>query len=324
MKQPWDVLPPDFLEKTILAFGQEKAHKIFVSFSHKNPSTFRANTLKISAERLLESLKELKIEVEQLPWYSDAFILKNVPQKVLTETDMYKQGYLYVQSLSSMIPPLVLSPQPGEKILDLTAAPGSKTTQIAALMQNSGEILANDKSRIRMYKLEANVRLQRATNVKFSYIPGEFLWKKYPEYFDKTLVDVPCSMEGRFFVDDPKTYQDWKWGKVKMLSEMQKWLLRSAISATKPGGTIVYSTCTINPEENEGVIDWILKKEKGHVELEKIDIPHLSTENGMTQFGNKKYDASVTHSLRIFPSDIMEGFFVAKLKKLASNLPDTF
>ncbi len=321
MKQPWDVLPEKFLEKLATFTDDSTREDILTSFCSRHPSTFRANTLKITADDLQQKLTKLGIETERVTWFPDAFVLKNVPQKVLTETDLYKEGYFYVQSLSSMIPPLILDPRPQERILDLTAAPGSKTTQIAAMMENAGEIVANDKSRIRMYKLEANLKIQGVTNVKTTYMPGEVFWKKYPEYFDRTLVDVPCSMEGRFFVEDPKTYQDWTPGKVRMLSDMQKWLLRSAISATKPGGIIVYSTCTISPEENEGVIDWILKKEKNTIQLENIAIKNLEISSGVTKCGNKVFDQEVSKTMRIFPTQTMEGFFVAKIKKLHSNLP---
>lgn len=321
MKHAWEVLPEKFRER-LATFTDEKTRLgILESMCHRHPSTFRANTLKTTADELQKKLSALGIETERVSWYSDAFILTNVPQKVLTETDLYKEGYFYVQSLSSMIPSLVLDPQPNERILDLTAAPGSKTTQIASLMQNTGEIVANDKSRIRMYRLEANIKTQGVTNVKTVYMPGEMMWKKYPEYFDKTLVDVPCSMEGRFWTEDPKTYQDWTPGKVRMLSEMQKWLLRSAISATIPGGTIVYSTCTLSPEENEGVIDWILKKEKDSIEIEAITIKGLATTSGVSKSGNKIFDKKIEKTVRIFPTETMEGFYVAKIKKLHSNLP---
>ncbi|HEX7042233.1 MAG TPA: RsmB/NOP family class I SAM-dependent RNA methyltransferase [Patescibacteria group bacterium] len=324
MKHPWEVFPEKFLEKLPNFTNDATKDQILNAFCHRNPPTFRANTLKISPEELQKNLQEIGIETERVSWYKDAFILKNVPQKVLTDTQFYKDGYFYVQSLSSMIPPLVLDPQPNERILDLTAAPGSKTTQIAALMQNTGEVVANDKSRIRMYKLEANLKIQGVTNVKTSFIPGEVIWKRYPEYFDKTLVDVPCSMEGRFWTEDPKSYKDWTPGKVKMLSEMQKWLIRSAVSSTIPGGTIVYSTCTLSPEENEGVIDWILKKEKDAIEIEEIKIPGLNLSPGITKFGNKIYDLRLSKAARIFPSSTMEGFFVAKIRKIHSSLPDSF
>lgn len=322
MQNAWNILPKQFLETLDRFVDQKKKEEILESFTYTKPSTFRANTLKISADDLETELQKLSIETERVPWYKNAFMLKNVPQKILTETDLYKNGFLYVQSLSSMIPPLVLDPKENEKILDLTAAPGSKTTQMAMMMGGTGEILANDKSRIRMYKLEANLKMQGVINVKTSTLPGEMIWKKYPEYFDKTLVDVPCSMEGRFNTQDPKTFQDWTPGKVKMLSGMQKWLLRSAFSATKVGGSVVYSTCTLNPVENEEVIDWILKKEKGKVIIEEFSIDKLHFSSGVTQVGNKIFDNSVKYTARIFPSTTMEGFFIAKLRKIASNIDE--
>ncbi len=320
MSTSWTALPEKFREKLTAIVPNDRRESVLESFCQRRPSTFRANTLKISPDDLEKKLKDLGIETERVPWYKDAFLLKNVPQKVLTETDLYKNGYFYVQSLSSMIPPLILDPKPGERILDLTAAPGSKTTQIAALMENSGEILANDKSRIRMFKLEANVKMQGVTNSKMSYLPGEFLWKRYPEYFDRTLVDVPCSMEGRFFIEDEKTFRDWTPRKVKQLAEMQKWLLRSAVSATAPGGIIIYSTCTLSPEENEEVVNWILKKEQGALDIEEVHIPHLSVQPGVTRYKQRVFDERLSRTLRIYPSTTMEGFFVAKLKKNTSTL----
>lgn len=321
MKHPWEILPEKFLTRLPSIVGEKHMEQVLKSFCIRNPSTFRANTLKISAKELKIELAKLGIEAEEVPWYTDAFMLKNVPQKVLTETAWYKEGYLYIQSLSSMIPPLVLSPAAGEKILDITAAPGSKTTQIAALMGNTGEIIANDLSRVRLYKLEANLKMQGVTNTRIEHMVGEQLWKKYPEYFDKTLVDVPCSMEGRFFVEDPKTYEDWSTRKIQDLANKQQFILRSAISSTKPGGTIVYSTCTLSPEENEGIINWILSKEKDAIVVEDIAISGLALEDGITHFQEKKpYNPEVMKTKRIIPSNTMEGFFVAKLKKVKSTI----
>lgn len=320
MSKPSEVLPEKFLEKLDAFLPEEKKEKVLESFTERHPSTFRANTLKVSADELQKKLSELGIETERVAWYPDAFILKNVPQKVLTETELYKEGYFYVQSLSSMIPPLVLEPNDTDLVLDETAAPGSKTTQMAAMMHNKGTIIANDKSKVRMFKLQANLKIQGVTNAQVFSLPGEFLWKKYPEYFDKVLVDVPCSMEGRFYTKDPKTYEQWTPGKVKMLSEQQKWLLRSAVSATRPGGLIVYSTCTLSPEENEEVINWILKKEGDALDIEEIHIPGLVTEEGLTAYKQRVFDKKLQKTIRIYPSKDMEGFFVAKIRKLKNTV----
>jgi 16S rRNA (cytosine1407-C5)-methyltransferase len=328
MNKPWEVLPPSFREKITKIIPSQKQTAVLASFCTKKPSTFRANKLKITATLLQKELEKLGITTQTVPWYQDAFILQNVLQKVLTETEFYKNGYLYLQNLSSMIPPLVLDPKPHESILDITAAPGSKTTQMAAMMQNTGKIIANDKSRIRLYKLEANLKLQGVTNTEITYLPGQMLWKKYPEYFDKTLVDVPCSLEGTFQCDNPKTFKDWSPKKSKLLVQTQRYLLRSAISATKVGGTIVYSTCTLAPEENEGIIDWILKTEKNALQVEAIspllkkEIGEESQMAGLTSWNTKTFNHDLRHTLRILPTNTMEGFYVAKLKKVKTTLPE--
>jgi len=313
-------LPEEFTTRLTHLAPSDIVTRIMQGFSSKRPTTFRVNTLKTDASSLLKRLTAEQFVLEVNPWYPNSFILKNSSQKALTETPEYKEGLLYVQSLSSMLPPLILDPKPGERVLDIAAAPGSKTTQMATMMQNKGEIVANDTSHVRMYRLRANLNMQGVAIARTTQTDGRGFWQKYPEYFDKVLVDVPCSMEGRFNVSDPKTYEDWSLKKVRELSRLQRWLLRSAISATKPGGTIVYSTCTISPEENEEVIDWILTKEKGNVTLETIHIDKLYADPPIVAWQGKTYDAAIEKTVRIYPTERMEGFYIAKLKKIRSTV----
>src|SRR5690349_299727 len=217
MQRPWDVLPEKFIDRLKLFTTPEQLEGILGSFCVRKPTSFRANTLKISGDDLEKQLTIRGITTKRIDWYPDAFILINQPQKLLMETEWYKNGYLYIQSLSSMIPPLVLNPNQDESILDITAAPGSKTTQMAAQMENTGEIIANDKSKVRLFKLKANLETLGVINTKVLQLPGQFIWKKFPQYFQKTLVDVPCSMEGRFQCDNDKTYRDWSTKKIEFL-----------------------------------------------------------------------------------------------------------
>lgn len=308
-----------FLERLKKLYSPSALPTILNALQTKPLPSFRTNTLKTTTVALKKSLTQQGFHLQAVPWYHDAFIVQNKSTRELTETDEYKQGFLYIQSLSSMIPSLALDPKPQEKILDLCAAPGSKTTHLAMLMQNNGEIIANDLSRQRLFKLKANLAANGVTNTTVTNIVGEKLWKRSPEYFDKTLVDVPCSMEGRICLTDPTTYKDWSLKKIKLLANKQKYLLRSAISATKVGGTIVYSTCTLAPEENEGVIDWILKKMPNAITIEHIHISNLPLQPGV-QHWNKKFSPEVVHTARISPSQTMEGFFVAKLRKTQSTI----
>ncbi len=317
-------LPHDFperlSERLSLIYPNEKEN-IFQGFSKKRATTLRVNTLKNSVESFLDNIKKLNIELEKSDWQTNAFILKYPTLREFSESTLYKDGHCYVQSFSSMIPPIVLDPKPDETVLDIAAAPGSKTTQMAAMMNNTGSILANDSSHIRIYRLKANLMQQGVTNTTVRKGVGQNLWQEYPEYFDKVLVDVPCSMEGRIQLDEPKTYSFWSTRKVKELAEVQRYLLRSAISATKVGGTIVYSTCTLSPEENESVIDWIVRKEEGRVQIEDILLPQVPVTKALQQWNTRIYHPDLQKTVRILPDILFEGFYIAKLKKLSSSVP---
>lgn len=314
-------LPLDFVHRFDQLIPPSSRAAAISGLTTRRVSTLRANTLKIDGATLQKIFTAKGITLTPVAWSPDAFIVEGTPLRTITETSEYADGKLYVQSLSSMIPPFVLDPKPCDKVLDIAAAPGSKTTQMAALMKNTGQILANDSSQTRSYRLVANLKTQGVTIAAAMKLDGRGLWIKYPEYFDKTLVDVPCSMDGRFFTQDPATFEDWSLKKVRDLAHMQRTLLRSAVSATKPGGTIVYSTCTLSPEENEEVIDWILQKEPGVVSVEEISVPHAPLAPALASWGNKQFHAEVTKTTRIYPSTTMEGFYVAKLRKLKTSIP---
>ena len=311
--------PPAFTARLKKIIPPKKFNEVIKSFSQRKPTTFRVNTLKISADELQEKLENKGFIVSRLNWYREAFVFRD-SQKKLTETDLYKEGYLYLQGLSSMIPPLLLNPEKNDKILDITAAPGSKTTQMAAMMGNSGEIVANDLSQIRLLRLQANLKIQGVTSVSVKHADARSFWREYQESFDKSLADVPCSLEGTFYLHEPKSLGNWSLRKIEELSNRSRWILRSAISSTRAGGRIVYSTCTLAPEENEEVIDWILTKEKGKIEVEDARIPGLVTSPALTSWEGKEYDRQVSKTFRILPSELMEGFYVAVLKKIKSNI----
>ena len=272
-------------------------------------TTLRVNTIKYNIQDLMTQLKINNIKFERVSWYNDGLVLKNRAKKDIQKLDIYNEGNIYIQSLSSMIPPLVLAPKSGDKVLDLTAAPGSKTTQLAALMKNTGEIIANELDTIRFERLKYNIEKQGATIVKSINSRGEKLGEKYPEYFDKVLLDVPCSGEGRFIINEPKTYRDWSMKKVNSLVKLQKKLLTSAYKALKKNGVMVYSTCTINKFENELILDWGIK----NLGLKIVDI-NLAIKDSI-HGDNEKLDKSIDKSMKILPSKSMEGFFIAKLKK---------
>lgn len=308
-------LHPVFLERLKKIVGLQKFDAIANTFSQAKPTTFRANTLKASCPEIRESLEKLYFKLETVPWYSDAFVLKEGRLRELQETDLYREGKIYVQNLSSMIPPLVLNPQPKELILDLAAAPGSKTTQMAMLMKGEGKMIANDNNKIRFFKLKANLEIQGCSQVEASLKYGESFGREYPESFDRVLLDAPCSSEGRFNIREPASYSYWKPQKVHEMAQKQKKLIYSAISALRPEGVLVYSTCTFAPEENEGVLQWALEKFPNMLEIESVSLSIPNKMPGLAQWNDQKFDPSIRQSLRVLPTSTMEGFFVARLRK---------
>lgn len=299
-------LPQAFVDNLYELFSPLTVDKILAGMAGERYTTLRVNTIKYDIQSLMRYFKEENIKFERVPWYQDALVIKNVTEKEIQKLDIFEKGYIYLQSLSSMVPPLVLNPEPGEKVLDLTAAPGSKTTQMAAMMQNKGSILANELDKIRCERLQYNVAQQGASIVTVNNDYGERIGSQYPENFDKVLLDTPCSGEGRFIATDARTYRNWSEKKVAELVKVQRKLLRNSYEALKPNGIMVYSTCTLNLAENEKILEWAL--EEFNFKLLDINIGLREIEKGQTP--------NTKQAIKILPSKNMEGFFVAKLKKL--------
>jgi len=215
-----------------------------------------------------------------------------------------------------MLPVIVLKPKPGETVLDLCASPGSKTTQIAAEMENKGTIIANDLQLRRIKILASNSERSGVANLIITKKEGFALCKqlKKDEFeFDKILVDAPCSGEGTLRTS-PKTAKMWNIRSVRSLSKIQKSLVASALDILKVGGELVYSTCTHAPEENEEIIDYILKN--FNVKIQQIKLP-IKSKHGIKKWQDKEYLEDVKYSCRVYPHEYdTEGFFLAKFKKL--------
>lgn len=303
-------LPQDFMNEIYENYSPHVVDDILLGILSKRYTTLRVNTMKYNVQDLMKYFKEINIKFERVLWYNDALVIKNATEKEIQKLDIYEKGYIYLQSLSSMIPPLVLSPKENENVLDLTAAPGSKTTQMSAMMNNRGYILANELDKIRCERLKYNVESQGSNIIEVVNGRGERIGENYSETFDKVLLDTPCSGEGRFTINNVQSYRDWSLKKVKDLSKVQKKLFKSAYEALKPNGIMVYSTCTINKEENEYILDWALD----NLDLKMLDID-LKIKDAMQAFNEDINNKSINKAIRILPSKEMEGFFVAKLIK---------
>lgn len=296
---------PEFLMKMLeIKYGEELTKNIIEGYKVKRKVTFRVNTLKANSNDVAKILEKSKIEYKKVPFYSDAFIIENVRENEIRNLDIYKNGEIYMQSLSSMLPPIILAPKENMDILDMAAAPGGKTTEIAALVENKARITAIEMNKIRAEKLKYNLEKQGASSV---YVLEQDA-RKIDNFFsfDKILLDAPCSGSGIIDVNNPKLEKIFTKELIKKSVKTQIALLNKAINILKKGSNMVYSTCSILEEENEKVIESVLKT--GKVEIEKIAFP------GIEEL--PLLPTNINGTLCVMPTEEYEGFFVAKLKKI--------
>ncbi|MFT5089809.1 MAG: NOL1/NOP2/sun family putative RNA methylase [Planctomycetota bacterium] len=292
----------------------------WASFSQRPATIFRVNTLKDSVETVCSELEEQGFLLAALPWKADAFRVPDEQRRALTESAAFAAGRIYIQNPSSMVPPLVLDPQPGEEVLDLAAAPGGKTLQMAAMMGNEGRIGAVEAVRGRFFRLRDNIMRAGVENVQTYLKDGAGVWRQCPERFDRVLLDAPCTGEGLFQVHNERSFAYWSEKKIAEMVRKQRRLLKSAIHCLKPGGVLVYSTCTFAPEENEAIVSRALAKFAGALEVEEIELQLDAMEPGLEAWKNKSFDPALRLARRIIPDGVMEGFFVCKLRKLETTL----
>ena len=281
---------PEFLyDFLITQYGEKMTTEIIDGYSQKRPVTLRANTLKVSVEQIKHVFDDLHIAYQEVTWYKDAFIMKNMTEEQLKNLDIYKNGEVYLQSLSSMIPPLILSPKDNENILDMAAAPGGKTTQMLALSKNKAFVTACEKNKIRAERLQYNLNKQGANRVNFMIKDARTLDDFFS--FDKILLDAPCSGSGTLSISNPKLVSTFTEDLLQRSSKVQSSLLQKAITLLKPGHEMVYSTCSILSQENEEILQkievqlswyerWILKIAKKTV-MKIYHIGRIDGINGM-------------------------------------------
>ena len=295
---------PYFLEDMLKEqYGKEITQKILDGYSQRRVISFRANNIKNNYKKIEEVLNEKNIKFEKIIWSKDAFIVKDVSQNVIEELDIYKNGEIYMQSLSSMLPAIILDPKEGEDILDMTAAPGGKTTQIASIVNNKANITACEMNNVRFERLKYNIEKQGAR--VFAMQKDS---RKIEDFFsfDKILLDAPCSGSGTLSVYDNKIEKYFTEKLIEKSIKAQSSLLRKATKLIKIGKELVYSTCSILDVENENIVNEILKDNNFEIVPIKFDgmedLPLLPTK--------------IKGTLCIMPNELYEGFFVAKIRRI--------
>lgn len=281
------------------------------------PTTLSVNTLKTSTPDCQRHLHELGIDTHVMDWNPNGLKAHGKVEGI-GRNWAYQTGLYQTQEEVSLLSAIVLDPQPGECVLDLCAAPGGKTAQMAVMMQNTGTLIANDRNYGRLRAVGHMIKRLGLFNIATTALDGT----AYPalrDHFDRILVDAPCGCEGTWRKSPKKAVMPNRKASLAM-SEIQFRLLEKALQLAKVGGRIVYSTCTFAPEENEAVVNRLLQEHGDCVKILPIEIPHWQASKGITTWQNDTYHTDVQHSMRVWPQQNNSGgFFVALLEKTASK-----
>lgn len=297
-------LPQYLYDSLIEQYDRNIVDEIIRGYLAERLTTLRVNLLKADVNYVLNVLKENGIKCDRVSWSNEALIVKNKDEKALQQLGIYKEGMIYLQSLSSMLPPIVLGPKKNKMILDMASAPGGKTSQMASLTNNESKIVALELDPIRFEKLKYNLDKQGATSVTPILCDGRKFVTETT--FDQILLDAPCSGSGTVDVNNKASYVSFSEKLVNKCASTQYAMLKNAVSLLKKGQTMVYSTCSILKKENEDIINKILEENKD-ISVVPIFI------NGMNSLPT--LPCSIKGALVIRPSESYEGFFVCKLRK---------
>lgn len=296
---------PDFLKEMLNEqYGEAKTAKIIGGYANKRKSSFRINPLKTDKEEVIAVLNDLNLEYKTVAWYENAFVILSEDEQKLRDTNLYEDGKIYFQSLSSMIPVIVLGAKADENVLDMAAAPGGKTTQMFAEAGGKVLITACEKNKIRAERLKYNLEKQGASRVNVMMQDA----RKLDDFFsfDKVLLDAPCSGSGTLFLEDEKQMNVFTKELVSRSVATQKEMLQKALKVLKTGHEMVYSTCSILREENEKQLEKLV--EQGKIEIIPIDLENYE--------GINVLNTTLQGTLCVCPDENYEGFYVAKFKKL--------
>lgn len=298
------------VERYLTLFGEE-IEAFLEGNDQPLPKTIRCNTLAIEPKMLVQRLEKKGFKLEDVQGLDYAFRV-TAGKFPLGATTEYLLGYYFVQSVASMWAVEVLSPRESQVVVDMCAAPGGKTTHIAEMMGNAGALLVMDISRSRMRGLRSNLSRMRIENVLAIRVDASRI-QETGFQADKVLLDAPCTGEGLIPID-PKRKQSRSLEDIKTMASVQRKLIGAASTLLKEGGTLVYSTCSFAPEENEEIVNYALQ----HCSLRVVDTGLPFGDRGLTRALGEVLDDSLVNARRFFPyKHNMEGFFICKLEKIA-------
>ena len=312
-------LPAEFLSRVERLLPASRLDGWRRSLGSPPSAAFRVNTLMAAEEEAVDELRRDGISPRPLEWPPGAWVAPPDQRRALVDSAAAREGRVYVQNPSSVVPVLLLDPQPGEEVLDLAAAPGGKTVQIAGRMDNRGRIAAVESVKARFHRLWRNLERCGVTIARTYLADGGGVGRKVPERFDRVLLDAPCTSEGRFRAGDPASFRYWGPKKIRDMARKQNNLAISAVRALKPGGVLVYCTCTLAPEENEAVVDGLLERFGEALRVEALDLPEAFADPALPEWEGRGFHPSVRRCARLAPDETREAFFAARLRKLEST-----
>jgi 16S rRNA C967 or C1407 C5-methylase (RsmB/RsmF family) len=308
-------LPPPFIER--LGGIVPAAHwaDVWASFSQAKAVSFRVNRLLTTADQVVEQLQQAGLDFHGYPWLADAFFVPAPQRAALTRHALVASGQIYIHNPSSMLAALILDPQPEETVLDLAAAPGGKTLHLAAQMQGKGFLSAVEPVQARFYKLKENLRRGGAAWVRTYQLDGRRVPQKTGPRFDRVLLDAPCSGEARFHALSPAAAEKWNLRKIRECQRKQRGLIQAAWEALRPGGRLLYCTCSFAPEENEMVVAGLLAERAAECQILDIPLPIDHWQAGLTAWLGQSFAADLQACRRILPNQQHDGLFLALLEK---------
>ena len=278
---------------------------------------FRVHTLKGKEAEALEALRGAGLTPEPILARRMAYSVPFEQRAALTHAPLCDSGALYVMNPSSMLAVEALDPQPGEEVLDLASAPGGKSLLIADLMQNQGRLACVEPVKGRFFRLKDNLKRGGVSIAQLYQADGCLVGRKVPARFDRVLLDAPCSSEARVRLSEPESWAHWSPRKVKETSRKQRKLLLSALQSVKVGGRVVYSTCALSPEENEGVVSHALRRFEGEVEVSPHGLKALPSLSGRVEWPGLRIDPRCAQALRVSPDGLYDAFFLCVLTRRA-------
>jgi 16S rRNA C967 or C1407 C5-methylase (RsmB/RsmF family) len=304
-----------FLSRVAAVYGisESRAEELF---GVERRASIRINRLTERAPaKIADDVRRRGFEIEPIPWCPDAYFLHGAKHE-LGATDLFQGGYVYIQNASSLVPVLALDPRPGRSVFDVSAAPGGKAAHIASLVGGEAELWLNDAIKSRLVRLRDVVKTFRVEPAEITSFPAQYVDKFVDRRFDRILLDAQCTGEGRVDLRRPNALQFWSTKRINEYSRLQQRMLMSSFKLLEPGGVLVYSTCTIAPEENEAPVSHLLEH-RPEARLEPIGVEVPEARPALRGWGERRFHRAIENAVRMQPTEFMEPFFVARIRKVA-------